>query len=53
MLDLDNGIIAEISAEIDRVKTAMRKATGAELESLRKDMEILREEYRLEMGWIA
>ena len=50
---LDYGIIVELSAEIDRVRNAMYTAKGAELESLRKDMEVLRAEYREEMGWIA
>ena len=43
--------IREMSAEIDRIQNQMRNTDDpAMLESLRKDMESLRNEYMSEMG---
>ena len=49
----DNSIIAEISQEIDLVKDSMRRtADPVKMEELRKDLEVLKDEYRTEVAFL-
>jgi len=49
----DNSIMAEISQAIDKVREAMqRTADPVKMAELRKDLEVLKDEYRSEVAFL-